>query len=163
VNESPYKWYDVSSSGALARTARLGSRWFYWIAVLSLINTLLFCGGAPIRIALGLGFTQLIDVVVRSVLPEPPYLSLAVDVIIAAAFISFGYLSGHGEIWAFVTGLVLYLCDALLYVVLMFLGKSPVTIVAIIWHGIACYFLWKGLQAARELAALPSHQEMGSV
>ena len=151
----PYKWYDVSSREALERTARVGSRWFYWIAGLSLVNTLLYYGGAPIRLAMGLGLTQLIDGIVGTIFPQLYYLSLAIDVIIAAAFIGFGYLSGRGEISTFVVGLIVYCFDGLLYLGLMILGHTPSGIVAIIWHGIAVYFLWKGLQAARELKRLP--------
>src|SRR6266436_2480452 len=151
----PYKWYDVSSRDALLRTARTGSRWFYWIAGLSLVNTLLYYGGAPIRLALGLGFTQLVDVIVGGIFPQLFYLSLAIDIVIAAAFVGFGYLSGHGGISAFVVGLVVYVVDGLLYLGLMILGRTPSGIIVIIWHGVAIYFLWKGLQASRELKALP--------
>jgi hypothetical protein len=151
----PYKWYDVSSRDALERTARIGSRWFYWIAGLSLVNTFLYYGGAPIRIALGLGFTQLVDVIVGSILPQLYYLSLAIDVVIAAAFVGFGYLSGRADISAFLVGLVVYVIDGLLYLGLMILGRTPTGIVAIIWHGVAIYFIWKGLQTARELKNLP--------
>jgi hypothetical protein len=155
VSNDPYKWYDVSSRGALERTARASSRWFYAIAGLSLLNTFLQYGGAPIRLTLGLGFTQLVDVIVAGVFPNYYYLSLAIDVVIAAAFIGFGYLSGRGDISAFAIGLGLYLLDTLLYLALMVFGRTPTAIIAIIWHGVAAYFLWKGLQAARELKALP--------
>jgi hypothetical protein len=148
---------DTPASGcdAMVRTARTCSRWFYWIAGLSLVNTLLYYGGAPIRIAFGLGFTQLVDVIVGGIFPQLQYLSFAVDVVIAAAFVGFGYLSGHGETSAFVVGLILYVADGLLYLGLMILGRTPSGIVAIIWRGVAIYFLWKGLQAARELKTAP--------
>ena len=80
---------------------------------------------------------------------------LAIDVVIAAAFVGFGYLSSRADISAFLVGLVVYVIDGLLYLGLMILGRTPAGIVAIIWHGVAIYFIWKGLQAARELKNLP--------
>lgn len=111
MSNHPYKWYDVSSRAALQHTARLGSRWFYVIAGLSLINTLLQYGGAPVRLALGLAITQVIDGILGSTFPQLYYLSLVIDVVIAAAFIGFGYLSGRGDVVVFIVGLVLYLID----------------------------------------------------
>jgi hypothetical protein len=151
----PYKIYDVSSREALESTARSGGHWFYWIALLSLVNTALHYGGAPIRLAMGLGVTQLIDAFVGAILPHVHYLSVAIDVVIAAGFVGFGYLSSRGDITAFVAGLILYVLDALLYIALMILGHAPLTIIAVIWHGVAGYYLWRGLAAARELRTLP--------
>jgi hypothetical protein len=155
MSDNPYKFYDVSSPEALKRAARRGGYWFYWIAAASLVNTALYYGGAPISFAIGLGVTQLIDGIVGAIAPQFYYLSAAVDVVIAAGFIGLGYLSGRGDITSFVVGLILYALDALLYIGLMILGRAPMTIIAIIWHGVAVYFLWKGFQAARELKNLP--------
>ncbi len=90
---------------------------------------------------MGLGITQLIDVSVGGALPQVHYLSVAIDVVIAAGFVGFGYLSSRGDITAFAAGLIFYILDALLYIALMILGHAPLTIVAVIWHGIAGYFL----------------------
>lgn len=154
MSDNPYKFYDVSSPEALRRAARFGSYWFYWIGGLSLINTLLFYAGAPIQLAIGLGFTQLVDGLVAAIFPQLYYLSLVINVVIAAAFVGFGYLSGRADITAFIIGLVVYIADGLLYVLLMFFGQELFTIIPIIWHGIAGYGLWKGLRAARELKTL---------
>ncbi len=161
MSNDPYKWYDVSSRTALERTARVNSRWFYAIACLSLLNTFLAYGGAPIRITLGLAFTQLVDGIIAALFPDYYYLSLVIDVVIAATFIGFGYLSGHSDMAAFVIGLALYLFDTLLYLALIVLGRTPMAIVAIIWHCVAAYFLWKGLRAALDLRALPAEANPG--
>lgn len=155
MSDNPYKFYDVSSPEALKGAARRGGNWFYWIAAASLVNTALFYGGAPISFAIGLGVTQLVDGIVGGIAPQFYYLSAAIDVVIAAAFIGLGYLSGRGDITSFVVGLTLYALDALIYIGLMILGRAPMTIISIIWHGVAIYFLWKGLQGARELKSLP--------
>lgn len=153
MSDNLYKFYDVSET--LERDARRGGRWFYWIAAVSLVNTALCYGGAPISFAIGLGVTQLIDGIVGGIAPQIYYLSAAIDVVIAAGFIGLGCLSGRGDVLSFVVGLVLYALDALLYVGLMILGRAPVMITAIIWHGVAIYFLLGGFQAARELKSLP--------
>jgi hypothetical protein len=99
---------------------------------------------------------------IGSLVPQLYYLSLAVDIVVAAAFIGFGYLSGHGQVSAFVIGLALYVLDAFIYLGLMVLGRTPAGLVAIIWHGVAIYFLSKGLAAARELRRLPPEVPSGS-
>jgi len=144
MSDNPYKFYDVSSPDALKRTARRGGNWFYWIAAASLVNTALYYGGAPISFAIGLGVTQLVDGFVGGIAPQFYYLSAAIDVVIAAGFIG-----------SFIVGLTLYAFDALIYLALMILGRAPMTIISIIWHGVALYFVWKGFQAARELKSLP--------
>jgi hypothetical protein len=96
-----------------------------------------------------------VDGIIAALFPNY-YLSLVIDVVIAAAFIGFGYLSGHGDMAAFVIGLALYLFDTLLYLALIILGHTPMAIIAIIWHCVAGYFLWKGLRAAWDLRALPA-------
>jgi hypothetical protein len=155
MSDNPYKFYDVSSPDALKRTARRGGNWFYWIAAASLVNTALYYGGAPISFAIGLGVTQLVDGFVGGIAPQFYYLSAAIDVVIAAGFIGLGYFCGRGDIVSFIVGLTLYAFDALIYLALMILGRAPMTIISIIWHGVALYFVWKGFQAARELKSLP--------
>ena len=44
-----------------------GAKWFYWIVGLSIVNSLLAMGGAPIRFVFGLGLTQFVPGYVASV------------------------------------------------------------------------------------------------
>src|SRR5438270_4545311 len=43
------------------RQLRSGANWFYWIAGLSLLNTIIFMAGSDWHFVAGLGITQLID------------------------------------------------------------------------------------------------------
>src|SRR5687768_7113567 len=73
-----------------------GARWFYWIAALSVINSLLFAFGAKLQFVTGLGFTQLIDGVAEiSIEAGAPValraVAVAFDLVFVAGFALAGY------------------------------------------------------------------------
>lgn len=75
-----------------------GARWFYWIVGLSIINSLLAMGGAPIRFVFGLGITQFV----------PGYVASAA---MLALFALCGYFGSKMQKWPFILGGILYLLD----------------------------------------------------
>lgn len=76
----------------------------------------------------------------------------ALDIVIGALFVVFGYFAGKKHAWAFVAGLVLYAIRTLLQFLQMF---SPV---ALLIRGYLLFRIWQGLQAC--LAANRSDQAM---
>ena len=94
----------------LAQAAVMGgARWFYWIVGLSIINSLLALGGAPIRFVFGLGITEVFDAVHQ---PAAKMLAFIVSVAVLAFFALCGYCGSKLQKWAFVMGGILYLLDA---------------------------------------------------
>ena len=76
-----------------------GARWFYWIVGLSILNSLLAMGGAPIRFVFGLGITQFVHGYVASA-PVLVFFALC------------GYFGSKLQKWPFIVGGILYLLDA---------------------------------------------------
>ena len=123
-----------------------GARWFWWIAGLSLVNVACDLGHANINFVAGLAFTQLAQGLIAS--------NMAIGYVIDALFIGGFYLLGRqaqrGQLWAFVLGIVVYACDALVYV--KFADWMPVA-----FHAFALFYIGKGvmaLLAARKAAGL---------
>ena len=126
-----------------------GANWFYWIAGLSLVNSVISLFEGNWNFAVGLGITQIFDAIARSAVQEGignwiKYAFFALDLIVAAVFAVFGVFANRAQSWAFVTGMILFALDG---AILLFFGD----ILGIIIHALALYFLFRGLMAARQL------------
>ena len=114
------------------------ARWFWWIAGLSLVNTVLFHSGSDLNFVVGLGITTLVNVVFANNLP--------VAIVLAVAAIAFyfviGLLAQQERLWAFYLGLVIYVLDALVYVVAE--DWMPVA-----FHALAIFYIAKGVLQLR--------------
>ena len=127
-----------------------GANWFLWIAGLSLVNSLLILANIEWGFFFGLGITQLIDAIALEVGENAGHtariVAFALDVIAASVFALFGFLSKKGRRWAFVTGMILYVLDAMLFLVVKdFFG--------IAFHAFALYCIFNGFKASRALRA----------
>ena len=125
---------------------RSGASWFYWIAGLSLINSLLSLAGTEWGFILGLGITQLFDGIGGALGPAGKLVAFAMNLITASVLIVFGVLAARRQTWAFVVGMALYAMDALLFLLVL-------DILGLAFHGVALFFLYRGLAACRELNA----------
>lgn len=141
------------ANDALLRAQRNGGGWFFWIAGLSLINSVVIHTGGNLNFVVGLGFTAIVDTLFRSATLYLPMLAYFFDAIALGLFVLFGYFARKGKIWAFITGFVLYALDAVIYVVL---PDSPEWL-PIGFHAFVLFSIWGGWQAARKLqrAATP--------
>jgi len=126
-----------------------GANWFIWIAGLSLVNSVLFIAGSNWSFFLGLGATRFVDdfgdIVITGTTGH--VLALAVDIAIAGIFVGLGLVSRNGALWSFIVGTVLLVLDALLLAWITDWG-------AVAFHGLALFFVIRGFQASRRLAAL---------
>jgi hypothetical protein len=101
-----------------------GANWFYWIAGLSLINTLMNLFGGRFSFLVGLGITQLVDGIVLGVSGQVAQdmalvvkiVGFAVNLTVAVVFIVFGILARQKRKWPFIVGMALYALDALLFI-----------------------------------------------
>ena len=123
-----------------------GARWFWWIAGLSAVNVACDLANANVNFVLGLAFTQFAHATFQS--------NIAIALVIDALFIGGFYLLGlkaqQGKSWAFVLGVVVYLCDALVYV--KFADWMPVA-----FHALALFYIGRAfmnLQAAKKATGL---------
>jgi hypothetical protein len=127
-----------------------GANWFYWIAGLSLINSVILLAGGKLNFIIGLGVTQVIYAVIHVIshhdggLNVFTVVTLMLDVLVAGLFALFGFFAGKGSAAMFIIGIALYLLDALLY---LLLGD----VLAAGFHGLALFFMFRGMMASFEL------------
>ncbi|MDB6113740.1 MAG: hypothetical protein JWQ62_685 [Lacunisphaera sp.] len=126
-----------------------GANWFWWIAALSLVNTLMIHSDSDRNFVIGLGFTLMVDVMFKSI----KWLAFGVDAVALGVIVGLGFLSRKGHFWAFVTGIVLYSLDALIYLALQ-------DWMSVGFHGLALFYMIRGAkrlkQALREAAMPPA-------
>ncbi|MFZ5878195.1 MAG: hypothetical protein ACOY0R_02380 [Chloroflexota bacterium] len=122
---------------------------FYWIAGLSLVNTLAQVFNVGFYFVAGLGVTQLIDALAGVFAQEIPEfgtiflgVGLFLDFGILAMIALLGYLATRGYVWPVITGMVLYGLDALLVGLFKdFMG--------LIFHLFFLWQIWTALRALR--------------
>jgi len=137
--------FDDDSARHVTRTSVLhAADWFFWLAILSVINSLLVYNYQIPNTPLALGLTQWIDGTSTAFNPTMTTSALITNLIIAAVMALFGYMARRGSDLAFVIGIFLYVIDAMLSIgVRDFFGFGV--------HLIALFFLVKGLLASRHL------------
>jgi len=123
-----------------------GASWFYWIAGLSIVNTISAMSGSDWGFILGLGITQVIDVFGRQFDSTGMVIAIALDAVVFGLFITFGIFANKKHLWAFIVGMLLYALDGVIYV----LGEGWLSVG---FHVFALFYIFKGFQAARELRA----------
>ena len=124
---------------------------FFWIAGLSLVNSIGVAIGVSLVFVVGLGITQLIDGFGEAYGPPTSYLAPIVDLGVAGMFVAFGMLARKGYTWAFVVGMAIYALDAMLYLLVQ-------DWLAIGFHGLFLFYLFQGLRASTDLAKLKAQQ-----
>lgn len=141
----------VSASPLAARDA--GAKWFFWIAGLSMVNTLFMLTNAKMTFGLGLASTLLVDAFARGFAKGAPNatqmiysVDFVLDLLIAGTFVFFGVQAQKGKNWAFVVGGVLLALDTIL--VLLFK----------MWFGVAVHIfallsIYAGYAANRKVNA----------
>jgi len=103
------------------RIMRGGANWFYWIAGLSMVNSLIFAFGGEWNFIIGLAYTQIIDafsdVMITEGGPEVlRLLAVGLNVVVFSFFALFGYYASRGFKAAFLAGIVIYAIDAMLWI-----------------------------------------------
>ena len=139
----------VTLKAPLTSLARLksGARWFYWVAGLSLVNTAAAFAGGHIHFVVGLGITQVVDLMARRAGAAATLPALVIDMMIAGAFFAIGLWSGRCNQFAFGIGMLLYAADGALLLV----AHDGLSVA---FHGLALFFMYRGFAAARQLRGL---------
>ena len=137
--------FDDDSARHVTRTSVLHSAdWFFWLAILSVINSLIVYYYQIPNTPIALGITQWVDGTSKGFNASMSSSALAINILIAGVLAMFGFLARRGNDFAFVLGIFLYLVDAMLAIgVRDFFGFGV--------HLIALFFLVKGLLASRHI------------
>jgi len=132
---------------------RAGANWFFWIAGLSLINSLVFLFGGRFSFVIGLGVTQLVDGIATSsqIGMGGQFVARAIaftlDSLIALLFIVFAVFARRNQRWAFWVGISLYAFDSILFLIFEdYWGIG--------FHLFALWGLYGGLAARKKLQGL---------
>ncbi len=147
---------DATAVGAfdqdeLQAKVNSGANWFFWIAGLSLVNSMVMFFEGNWSFAIGLGVTQIFDAfanvaVQNGVAGWVKLAALTADILVICIFIGFGFLGRARYVWAFIVGMVLFALDSVIFIL-------AVDILGIIIHAVALFFLFGGMMAARKLNA----------
>jgi len=137
--------FDDDSARHVTRTSVLhGADWFFWLAILSVINSLIVYFYQTPNTPIALGITQWVDGTTSGFNAKMTLAGLATDILIAAILATFGLLARRGSDVAFVIGIFFYVIDAFLMIGMQdFFGFGV--------HLLALFFLVKGLLASRHI------------
>jgi len=123
---------------------RAGAKWFYWIAALSMINSIAVIAGGNFHFVVGLGITSVVDALARHVGNAGSVLALVINGFVAGVFALFGVFAAKAQKWAFLVGMGLYLLDGLLLTTVRdYLGLA--------FHVYALFAIYRGYQAAQQV------------
>lgn len=134
----------------LQRQHKSGANWFYWIAGLSLVNSVLWLTGQEWTFIIGLGATQLVDGITIGLLEETnagewiKYAAMGIDILIAGIYVLFGFLANKGFKAGFIVGMVLYALDGLIFLMVQ-------DFLSIGFHVFALFWIFGGLKALSQL------------
>ncbi len=136
------------------RTVQSSASWFWWVAGLSLINTVGAMLDSSYGMVLGLGITQFIDAIFLYGADGDPLkptlaargIHLALVLAVAGVFVAIGVFAKRHSAMAFVVGMALYLADSLIYVVASdWIGVG--------FHAFVLFMLWGGYSTLRAIQA----------
>jgi len=146
IQEEESAEISIAQMMQLEKQYRDGANWFYWIAGLSLLTSILLAVGSSYFPAIALGIVTLSTVMGMTI----PALSnvVVVPIIIAVGVLGLiGYLSNKGHSWAYLLGISLFGLDTVLLLVFMdFMG--------ICFHALALFFIIRGYVSLQKLKKL---------
>ena len=137
----------MDTGGQAERQIKSGANWFFWIAGMSIVNTVAYRLGLQVTFLIGLASTTFVEgfgVAAADYLHDSATLVLALtlvgEVLITGIFVVLGVLARKGLKWAFIVGLILYALDAVLW--LVFGDYLPAA-----FHLWGLYGIYSGLRA----------------
>lgn len=153
----------IGSNGRVDPVAR-GANWFFWIAGLSVANTVMYMFGAGVFMVMGLASAMVATVFFEglgaALAGRGSVASIVMGVLSAVLFsgifAGLGWFARKRMGWAFVVGMVLYTLDALIWLAL---GDF----MSVLFHALALVFIFQGYRAlvASRKVAVPGGATVG--
>ena len=144
----------------LAQQAQNGAKNFYWIAGLSVVNSLITAFGGNFYLVMGMAITLVVDYIAVGMVQEVPemrmiftVIAVVISLILSGITALFGFLAVKGKSWAYITGMVFYGIDTLIMLVLQ-------DWVGFAFHLFFLYALFTGLRALNQLKKLEPARQM---
>jgi hypothetical protein len=146
---------DAAARYQLEERTKSGAHWFYWIAALSLITSIVALSGSNWGFFASLGMTRIVDAIAAQVAHNTgsavKIIAFVFDLVAIGIFAGLGYLASKRLTWAFVVGMVLYLLDS---VILIVVGEGSSVWLSVAFHAFVLYSVFGGYKACTQLAAL---------
>ena len=145
----------LDEAKACADRAAAGANRFYWIAGLSLLNSVILLFGGNLRFVVGLGMTSIVDGMLSAAhIPTVTVLGLFINLLIAGVYVVFGIFGTRRQTWAFLVGMIFYLLDGLIFLI----GPD---FLSLAFHAYFLFALFKGYQACTRYHAI--QQQLGPI
>jgi hypothetical protein len=146
IGTSPTAGAPKPQAAASIAQMKSGASWFYWIAALSLVNSISAFSGSTWRFIIGLGITQIIDEFGSNLGGAGKGVTLVLDLLAAGVLVLFGVFANKGHSWAFIVGMILFALDGIIFLLVQdWLGVG--------FHAFVLFCLVRGFLACRELKA----------
>ena len=124
------------------------ANWFYWIAALSIINSILnFDTPSNIGFTAALGISQIVDGFIMDLYGSYHYYATIINVLISLVIAVIGYNARKANKTAFIIGLNVYALDGILF----FYYNIWINFA---FHILVLYFIYQGIPAINELKKL---------
>ena len=141
-----------------AHKYKSGAGWFYWIAGLTLITSIITFAGGNWRFLISLGTTQIIDGIAAGLAAElggsaPKIIALFLDMILTAVFVVFGVLANKRLLWAYILGMAIFVIDGLISLMMQ-------DLIGVVAHVVVLVFMVPGFLAGKKMLEL--EQEMAA-
>lgn len=132
---------------ALELRLKSASSWFYTIAALSIVNSIITLFGGTWHFIFGLGVTSVADAFILHAGSTGKAIGFVFTLLVAAVFVIFGVLARKRFHWVYITGMVAYALDGLISLLIGdWLGAG--------FHAFALFQLFGGVAASRQLHQL---------
>lgn len=153
---TPEQMMAIQNQLKLEAQMRGGGSWFYWIAALSAINSILLLSGVQWSFFIGLGVTQVFVEIAHQAATElgadyampAKALGFVLSLCVSSFFFILGMFANRGHIWAFIVGMVFYGLDGLIYLAV---GQYP----SFGFHLFALFCIFMGLKARFAMNGAP--------
>lgn len=136
----------VESKIRIENEHKSGANWFYWIAGMSILNEIFYQTQVNWNFAIGLGVTQ-----ITNALFQNSGMSLIITFIVSGVFVFLGKMAHRGHRWAFITGIIFYSMDGILFIIVKdYVGLGL--------HVFALFWIYRGMKAYRKLMGINNMQ-----
>lgn len=155
--------YQSAAIAGLERGMHSGANWFYWIAGLSIVNSVLHYLGNDRTFVVGLGITQMIDGIAQGFAANVQEgaglvarcIAIAMNVLVVLFFWLIGWQANRRQTWAFLLGMFCYAGDGLLFVLFQ-------SWLSVGFHVFALFCIFGGFKSLRQLNAMQYQVDVGA-
>ncbi|HTC93295.1 MAG TPA: hypothetical protein VK699_07580 [Terriglobales bacterium] len=117
-----------------------GASWFFWIAALSIVNSIISMSGGGWHFIVGMGITQVVDGIGSLTGSSGTAIAFVINLFIAGIVALFGVFARKGQKWAFLVGMILYALDGVLLLVAS-------DFLSVAFHAYALFSIFRGFKS----------------